>query len=84
MKKIPMRTCIVTGEKLEKRELTRIVRKPDGSVVIDDSGKVNGRGAYLKLSIDVIDKAEKTKVLDKKLEVEVPSTIYEELRNKVR
>lgn len=83
MKKIPMRTCVATGEKLPKRELTRIVRTPDGNVIIDDTGKANGRGAYLKLSIDAINKAEKTKVLDRKLEVEVPVTIYEELRNKI-
>lgn len=81
MKKVPMRTCVVTGEKLLKKELTRIVRTPLGEVVIDPTGKINGKGAYIKLSKEVIDKAEKTKILDKKLEVEVPSTIYEELRN---
>ena len=84
MKKIPMRTCAVTGEKLPKKELTRIVRTTDGNVVIDDTGKINGRGAYLKLSLEAIEKAEKTKVLDRKLEVEVPSTIYEELKEKIK
>lgn len=83
MKKIPMRTCLVTGEKLPKRELTRIVRTPEGNVVIDDTGKVNGRGAYIKLSLEVIEKAEKTKILDKKLEVQVPNEIYNELRSKI-
>ena len=84
MKKIPMRTCAVTGEKLPKKELTRVVRTTSGEVQIDETGKVNGRGAYMKLSLDVIDKAEKTKILDKKLEIAVPSTIYEELRNIVK
>lgn len=83
MKKIPMRTCVVTGEKLEKKELIRIVRTKEGKVIIDETGKVNGRGAYLKLSLDVIEKAEKTKILNKKLETEVPSSIYEELKAKV-
>lgn len=84
MKKIPMRTCIVTGEKLSKKELTRIVRTPEGEVAVDSTGKMNGKGAYLKLSTDVIDKAEKTKILDKKLEVAIPSEIYDELRSMIK
>lgn len=79
MKKIPMRTCVVTGEKLEKRELIRVVRTPEGSVIVDSTGKANGRGAYLKKSSEAIEKAKKTKILDKRLEVEVPDEIYEEL-----
>ncbi len=80
-KKIPMRSCVVTHEKLPKKELIRVVRTPDGNVVVDQTGKANGRGAYLKLDLEVINKAEKIKVLDKLLEVEVPSNVYEELRN---
>ena len=83
MKKIPMRTCIVTGEKLEKRELIRVVRDKEGHVFIDDIGKSNGRGAYLKKDVEVIKKAEKSKILNKKLEIEVPSSIYSELISKV-
>ena len=67
IRKIPMRTCIVTKEKLQKQQLIRIVRTPDGNVVIDKTGKANGRGAYLKLDKDVILKAKQTKALDKKL-----------------
>lgn len=78
MKKIPMRTCVVTKEKCEKRDLLRIVRTPDGSVIVDLSGKANGRGAYLKRSEDVIKQAEKTKILERILEVQVPSCVYEE------
>lgn len=79
-KKIPMRSCVVTKEKLEKRDLLRIVRTPEGTVIVDKSGKSNGRGAYLKKEIDVIDKAEKTKILERVLEVEIPASIYEEAR----
>ena len=43
-KKIPLRTCIFTKEKLPKRELLRIVRTPEGNIIIDESGKANGRG----------------------------------------
>lgn len=83
MKKIPMRTCVITGEKCEKRDLIRVVRTPEGNVIIDETGKANGRGAYLKKDIEVISKAEKSKILNRKLEVEVPNSIYEELKNKI-
>ncbi len=83
MKKIPMRSCVVTGEKLPKKELIRVVRTPEGNVVVDESGKANGRGAYLKKSIETFDKAMKSKILNKKLEVEVPDSIFEELKELV-
>ena len=56
MKKIPMRSCIITKEKLPKKELIRVVRTPEGEIVIDEIGKANGRGAYLKKDIEVIKK----------------------------
>lgn len=80
MKKIPMRTCIVTKEKCPKKELIRVVRTPEGTVVIDESGKQNGRGAYLKKDINVYEKAKKNKILNRHLEVEVPNSIFEELK----
>ncbi len=82
MKKIPLRTCVITGEKLEKKDLIRVVRTPNLDVIVDDTGKANGKGAYLKKEIDVINKAEKSKILNKKLEVEVPDQIYDELRSR--
>ena len=82
-RKITMRTCVVTKEKYEKRELIRIVRTPEGNVEIDSHGKKNGKGAYLKLSTEVIEKAKKTKALDRALEVPVPDSIYEELESMV-
>ena len=83
MKKIPMRSCVITGEKLPKKELIRVVRTPEGSVIVDEIGKANGRGAYLKKDIETIEKARKSKILNKKLEVEVPDSIYDELISKV-
>lgn len=83
-KKIPMRSCVVTKEKLEKRELIRIVRTPEGTVVADITGKVNGRGAYLKKDIEVINKAEKTKILERILGVEIDTSVYEEARNLIK
>ena len=79
MKKIPMRTCVVSREKLPKMELIRIVRTKEGEIVIDLKGKQNGRGAYLKKDIEIIKKAQKGKILNKHLETEIPDSIFEEL-----
>ena len=83
VKKIPMRTCVATKEKLPKQELIRIVRTPEGEVIIDESGKANGRGAYLKKSLKAIEKAKKTKAVSHHLEIEIPEQIFEELKNLV-
>lgn len=79
-KKIPMRTCVVTKEKLPKRELIRIVKNKEGMVMVDLTGKANGRGAYVKLDVDTIEKARKNKALNRHLEVDVPDEIYDELK----
>ena len=84
IKKIPMRTCVVTREKFPKKELTRVVRTPEGIVIVDESGKANGRGAYLKKDLAVIEKAQKSKVLNRQLETEIPDMIYEELKQLVK
>ena len=83
MKKIPMRSCVVTGEKCEKKDLIRVVRDNTGRVFIDTTGKANGRGAYLKRDIEVINKAKKNKILDRRLEEEVDNSIYEELESMI-
>ncbi len=78
-KKLVLRTCVLSKEVCEKKDLFRIVRTPEQTVVIDTKGKVNGRGAYLKKDKEIVLKAKKCKVLDKKLEIEVPEAIYDEL-----
>ncbi|MDD4036263.1 MAG: YlxR family protein [Bacilli bacterium] len=83
-KKIPLRTCVVTKERLPKWELIRVVRDNENNVTIDLTGKANGRGAYLKKDIDVIRKAQKGKVLDKHLEVAIPNEIFSELENIIK
>lgn len=81
VKKVPMRTCVVTKEKYEKKDLVRVVRTPEGEVVVDSTGKRNGKGAYLKLSLEVIEKARLSKALDRALEVSIPDEVYEELKS---
>ena len=83
MKKITMRSCVISKEKCEKKQLFRIVRTPEKEVVLDESGKANGRGAYLKKDKDIIEKARKSKMLDKILEVDIPETIYDEMISKI-
>lgn len=75
-----MRSCVITREKLPKAELIRVVRFTDGKVYVDVTGKMNGRGAYLKKDLSVIDKAYKCKMLNKILEADVPDSVFEELR----
>lgn len=82
-KKIPMRSCVVTRELLPKQELIRVVRTTEGNVVVDPTGKVNGRGAYLKIDLEVFKKAQKTKVLNRHLETEVPDTVFDDLEKLV-
>lgn len=80
MKKIPLRTCVVTKEKFPKRELLRIVRTKDGDILVDETGKMNGHGAYVKKDLAVLEKAKKTKALDRYLEVSIPDSVYEEIQ----
>ena len=78
MKKIPMRTCVVTKEKLPKMELIRIVNTESG-IIIDESGKVNGHGCYLKKDNSVFETAKSKKILNRVLETEVPDEIFDKL-----
>ena len=81
MKKIPLRKCLATNEQLPKKEVVRVVRNKEGQVFVDPTGKMNGRGAYLKKSIEAIEIAKKKKLLSRSLEVEIPDEIFEELKS---
>ena len=82
-KKIVMRTCTVTKEKLPKSELLRVVRTPEGNVVVDTTGKVNGRGAYIKKDLEVLEKAKKSRILSRQLEVEISEEVYESIKEEI-
>lgn len=83
VKKIPMRTCVVTHEKCEKKDLLRVVKNNEGVVFVDDTQKANGRGAYLKKDASVIEKARSSKALEKHLEIKIDDSIYDELLTKL-
>lgn len=78
-RKVPLRTCVVTKEKLEKKELIRVVKNNENEVFVDLTGKANGRGAYIKRDLDVLEKAKKSKILERHLEVKIDDKVYEEL-----
>ena len=80
-KKIPLRSCVVSKEKLPKQELIRVVKNKENEVFIDLTGKANGKGAYIKKDLTILEKAIKTKDLEKHLETKIENNIYEELKN---
>ena len=77
-RKIPMRMCVVTREKWPKSQLIRVVRTENG-VIVDPSGKVNGKGAYLKKDKEVFLKAKSSKILNRQLETTVPDKVFDDL-----
>ncbi|MDI9518461.1 MAG: YlxR family protein [Bacillota bacterium] len=83
MRKIPMRKCVVTQEQLPKKELLRVVRTPEREVVVDLKGKMNGRGAYLKKDISVVDLAKKKGSLEKALNVKINDEVYESIKQAI-
>ncbi|MCI6089550.1 MAG: YlxR family protein [Solobacterium sp.] len=79
MKKIPMRKCLASGESVPKKDLLRIVRTPEGEVKVDTTGKLNGKGAYLKKSLEALEIAKKKNLLSRALEVNVDEEVYKEI-----
>lgn len=83
MKNIPNRTCIGCNQIKPKKELIRIVKNKEGNIFVDKTGKANGRGAYLCDNIECLEKAIKTKKLERTFEVAIESKIYEDLRGEM-
>ena len=83
MKKKVLRMCVVTRERLEKKDLIRIVKTKEGNVFIDDTYKANGRGVYVKKDKDVIKKLIKGKILNKVFEKEIDISLYEDIKEKI-
>ena len=80
MKKIPQRTCLGCNEAKPKNELIRIVKQSNGKIFVDKTGKAEGRGAYICNNIECLEKAIKSKRLDKNFKIEINNEIYESLR----
>lgn len=79
MKKIPMRQCVGCGEMREKKEMMRVLKSTEGPIVLDMTGKKNGRGAYLCKSAECLKKARRNKGLERSFKLSIPDEIYENL-----
>lgn len=78
-KKIPVRQCIGCGEMKNKKEMMRILKTPEDEIVLDMTGKKNGRGAYLCKQRECLVKAEKNKGLERSFKMKIPTEVYESL-----
>ncbi len=84
MKKIPLRRCVVTKEQLPKKELLRIVRNKEGNVTVDQTGKANGRGAYIKKDLELLKIAKDKKILERVLEINISEKVYNEIEEIIK
>ena len=82
-KKIPQRQCMGCRERMDKKDLIRVVRTTEGHVQLDFSGKLNGRGAYICPKAECLKKARKSKALDRSLEVPIPEEVYDRLEREI-
>ena len=82
-KKIPMRQCTGCREMKPKRELIRVVRAPDGGILLDFKGKAPGRGAYLCGKPECLKKARKSRAIERALSVAVPEEVYDQLEQQM-
>ena len=80
MKKIVQRTCMGCNSKKDKRELIRLVFNKNGEMFVDETGKAEGRGAYICDDIKCLDKAIKTKRLERVFETKIDDKLYENIR----
>ena len=83
IKKIPERQCLGCNEHRPKREMLRVVRTPEGEIVLDFVGKVSGRGAYICRDISCFKKARKSKRIDRSLDITVPDTVYDRMEQEL-
>ena len=79
MKKIPMRQCVGCGEMKDRKEMMRILKTAEGPIVLDMTGKKNGRGAYLCKSAECLQKARRNKGLERSFKMSIPEEVYETL-----
>ena len=79
VRKIPLRQCIGCGEMKSKKEMIRVIKTPEDAIMIDATGKKNGRGAYICPSAECLKKAIKSKGLERSFKMNIPKEVYEQL-----
>ncbi|MDE7287507.1 MAG: YlxR family protein, partial [Lachnospiraceae bacterium] len=78
-KKIPMRQCVGCGEMKNKKEMMRVLKTPENEIVLDVTGKKNGRGAYLCKTAECLKNAHKNKGLERSFKMSIPNEVYDNL-----
>lgn len=84
VKKVPLRKCIGCGQMKNKKELVRVIRTPQEEILIDETGRKNGRGAYLCGTLECFEKAKKSKGLERSLKIVIPAQVYEALEGRLK
>ena len=82
-KKIPMRQCVGCAEMKSKREMIRVIKTPENEVVLDSTGKKNGRGAYVCPNLECLKKARKSKGIERAFKMAIPNDVYEKLEKEM-
>lgn len=82
-RKIPQRQCVGCGENKDKRTLIRVIRTAENEILLDETGKKNGRGAYICKAAECLNKAIKNKGLERSFKTQIPKAVYEELQKEM-
>ena len=82
-RKVPERQCLGCNEHKPKRELLRVVRTPEGEIVLDCTGKRSGRGAYICRDVKCLKKARKSGRIERSLGVSIPAEIYDGMESEL-
>lgn len=83
VKKVPLRKCTGCGEMKNKKEMLRVLKTTEGDIVLDVTGRKNGRGAYLCQSRECFEKAAKSKGLERSLKCSIPQEVIESLKKEM-
>lgn len=83
VKKVPLRQCTGCGVLKSKKEMLRVIRTQEEDIILDETGKKNGRGAYICRSLECLNKAIKNKGLEKSLKISIPKEVYEQLEKEL-
>ncbi len=82
-KKIPQRQCVGCCENKDKKSMLRVIKTSDDVILLDDTGKKNGRGAYICKTAECLDKAIKNKGLERSLKIKIPKDVYDQLQKEM-
>ena len=82
-KKVPMRQCVGCRELRNKKDLMRMLKTPDNNVIFDDTGRMNGRGAYICPSVECLKKARRTKAIERSLDISIPDEVYDAIERQM-